>query len=81
MIAASAATNRAAFDSSGPGIGSNKTSGKRQAAASLRVRPPGFVTKIDEICINAATYATNTIPRSELDRSSINRDMDVNIKR
>lgn len=32
-------------------------------------------------CINAATYATNTIPRSELDRSSINRDMDVNIKR
>lgn len=32
-------------------------------------------------CINAATYATNVIPRSELDRSSINRDMDANIKR
>ncbi|HEY4487130.1 MAG TPA: hypothetical protein VJB70_05400 [Candidatus Paceibacterota bacterium] len=32
-------------------------------------------------CINAVTYATNAIPRSELDRSSINRDMDVNINR
>jgi phage-related holin len=32
-------------------------------------------------CINATMYATNTIPRSELDRSSINRDMDANIKR
>ncbi|HEY4501693.1 MAG TPA: hypothetical protein VJJ20_01325 [Candidatus Paceibacterota bacterium] len=32
-------------------------------------------------CINAATYATNVIPRTGLDRSSINHDMDVNIKR
>ena len=30
---------------------------------------------------NAATYATNAIPRSELDRTSINRGMDANIKR
>lgn len=31
--------------------------------------------------INAATYATNMIPRTGLDRSSINQDMDANIKR
>ena len=32
-------------------------------------------------CINAATYATNSIPRSGLDRSSINRDINANIQR
>lgn len=31
-------------------------------------------------CISAATYATNAIPRSTLDASSIYRDMDNNIK-
>ncbi len=36
---------------------------------------------ITGFCVNAASYATNAIPRSELDRSSINRDMGANIKR
>ena len=31
--------------------------------------------------VNAASYATNVIPRTGLDRSSINQDMDANIKR
>ncbi|OGG76867.1 hypothetical protein A3B35_00225 [Candidatus Kaiserbacteria bacterium RIFCSPLOWO2_01_FULL_54_24] len=30
---------------------------------------------------NAANYATNVIPRTGLDRSSINQDMDANVKR
>ncbi|MDO8706109.1 MAG: hypothetical protein Q7J84_14295 [Sulfuricaulis sp.] len=32
-------------------------------------------------CISAATYATNVIPRTGLDRSLINQDMNTNIKR
>jgi hypothetical protein len=31
-------------------------------------------------CLNAATYATNAIPRSGLDRSSIDEQMNFNIK-
>jgi len=32
-------------------------------------------------CISAANYATNVIPRTGLDRSSVNQDMNANIKR
>ncbi len=43
----------------------------------------GAVTCIALIvfAINAATYTTNVIPRTGLDRSSINQDMDANIQK
>lgn len=39
------------------------------------------VVVVAGFCINAANYATNVIPRTGLDRSSINQGMDANVKR
>jgi len=40
-----------------------------------------FLLVLVGFAVNAATYASNVVPRSDLDGSSIYRDMDSNIKR
>ena len=57
QIATPFETKNSAFSSSCPGIGLIITIGRPQAKVSVVVRPPGFVTTRDAICINSGTLS------------------------